>query len=65
MVGLGPMWSKAKGENGKVGTTFVADFMSWSSTERQYGWFLELSYSVSPGNERSFAVSFGLIVGFR
>jgi hypothetical protein len=26
MVGLGPMWSKAKGENGKVGTTFVADF---------------------------------------
>jgi hypothetical protein len=29
MVGLGPMWSKAKGECGKVGTTFVADFMFW------------------------------------
>jgi len=64
MVGLGPMWSKAKGENGKVGTTFVADFMFWSSPERNYGWFVEPSYSLSPGNERSFAVSFGLLIGF-
>jgi hypothetical protein len=64
MVGLGPMWSKAKGENGRVGTTFVADFMFWSSPERKYGWFVEPSYSLSPGNERSFAVSFGLLIGF-
>jgi hypothetical protein len=64
MVGLGPMWSKAKGENGKVGTTFVADFMFWSSPERKYGWFVEPSYSVNPGNDRSLAVSFGLLIGF-
>ena len=64
MVGLGPMWSEAKGENGKVGTTFVADFMFWSSPDKKYGWFLEPSYSLNPGNERSFAVSVGLLFGF-
>jgi hypothetical protein len=65
MIGLGPMWSKAKDESWKVGTTFVADFMFWSSPERKYGWFVEPSYSiVNPGNERSFAVSAGLLIGF-
>jgi hypothetical protein len=65
MIGLGPMWSKAKDESWKVGTTFVADFMFWTSPERKYGWFVEPSYSiVNPGNERSFAVSAGLIIGF-
>ena len=64
MIGLGPVWSKAKGENGKVGTTFVADFMFWSSPEKKYGWFIEPSYSLNPGNERSFAVSAGLLIGF-
>jgi hypothetical protein len=64
MVGLGPVWSKARGEGGKVGTTFVGDFMFWSSPERKYGWFVEPSYSLMPGNERTFAVSLGLIVGF-
>lgn len=63
MIGLGPMWSKATGENGKVGTTFVADFMFWQSPERKYGLFVEPSYSISPGNDRSFAVSFGLLIG--
>jgi hypothetical protein len=63
MVGLGPVWSKARGENGKVGTTFVADFMFWLSPERKYGWLMEPSYSVNPGNERSLAVSVGLLIG--
>jgi hypothetical protein len=40
MIGLGPIWSKAKDESWKVGTTFVADFMFWSSPERKFGWFL-------------------------
>jgi hypothetical protein len=64
MIGLGPMWSQARGETGKLGTTFAADVMFWSSPERKYGWFVEPSYSLSPGNERSFAVSFGLLIGF-
>src|SRR5262245_60640900 len=52
MVGLGPMWTSAKGEGTKAGTTFMLDFMFWSSTEKKYGWFIEPSYSVSKGNER-------------
>jgi hypothetical protein len=65
MIGLGPIWSKAKDESWKVGTTFVADFMFWSSPEKKFGWFVEPSYSiVNPGNERSFALSAGLLVGF-
>jgi hypothetical protein len=62
MIGLGPMWSKATGEGWKVGTTFMADFMFWSSPERKYGWFIEPSYSVSKG-ERALGVSVGLILG--
>ena len=62
MIGLGPMWTKATGESWKVGTTFMADFMFWSSPERKYGWFIEPSYSVSKG-ERSAGVSVGLIFG--
>jgi hypothetical protein len=65
MIGLGPIWSKAKDERWKVGTTYVADFMFWATPEKKYGWFVEPSYSiVNPGNERSFAVSAGLIIGF-
>jgi hypothetical protein len=63
MIGLGPIWSKAKDESWKVGTTFVADFMFWSSPEKKYGWFGAGYSIVNPGNERSFAVT-GLIIGF-
>jgi hypothetical protein len=62
MIGLGPMWSKAKDEGWKVGTTFQADAMFWSSPERKYGWFVEPSYSVSK-DERSFGVSVGFLIG--
>src|SRR5436305_14234243 len=47
MIGLGPMWTKATGEGGKLGTTFMADFMFWSSPQKKYGWFVEPSSSVS------------------
>jgi hypothetical protein len=62
MIGLGPIWTKASGEPTKLGTTFMADFMFWSSPEKKYGWFIEPSYSVS-GGERSLGVSVGLIFG--
>jgi hypothetical protein len=62
MIGLGPMWTKATGESAKLGTTFMADFMFWSSPEKKYGWFVEPSYSIS-GGERSLGVSVGLIFG--
>jgi len=63
MIGLGPMWTYAKGEGAKIGTTFMLDFMFWSSPERKYGWFVEPSYSFSKGNEKSLAVSVGLLIG--
>ena len=63
MVGLGPMWTQAKGEGTKRGTTFVLDFMFWQSPEKKYGWFIEPSYSISKGNERSVSVSIGLLFG--
>jgi len=44
MLGLGPMWTQSKSESGKIGTTFVADFMFWQTPERKFGWFLEPSY---------------------
>ncbi len=62
MIGLGPRWTKGTGEGWKVGTTFMADFMFWSSPERKYGWFVEPSYSISKG-ERSMGVSVGLLFG--
>lgn len=62
MIGLGPVWSKAKEEDWKLGTTFQADFMFWSSTDKKYGWFVEPSYSVSKG-ERSLGVSVGFLFG--
>src|SRR5215467_9683538 len=62
MIGLGPIWTQAKGESGRWGTTFMADFMFWSSPEKKYGWFVEPSYSII-GNERSLGVSLGLLIG--
>jgi hypothetical protein len=62
MIGLGPIWTQAKGESGKWGTTFAADFMFWSSPEKKYGWFVEPTYSII-GNERTLGVSLGLLIG--
>ena len=62
MIGLGPTWNKATGEGWKAGTTFMADFMFWSSPEQKYGWFIEPAYSVNNG-ERSLGVSVGLLIG--
>jgi hypothetical protein len=62
MIGLGPMWTKASGEPAKLGTSFMADFMFWSSPEKKYGWFIEPGYSISK-SERSLGVSVGLIFG--
>ena len=64
MVGAGPSWSYAKGDTGKTGVTFVADFMFWPWPERKFGWFFEpaYTYSLSAGHEKSLAVSVGLLI---
>ena len=62
MVGLGPIWTSAKGEGAKIGTTYVLDFMFWPWPGRKYGWFFEPSYSIAKGHEKSLAVSVGLLI---
>ena len=65
MIGLGPIWTSAKGEGAKIGTTYVLDFMFWPWPDRKFGWFVEPSYSVSKGHEKSLAVSVGLLIAIR
>ena len=65
MVGLGPIWTSTKGEGAKLGTTYVLDFMFWPWPDRKFGWFVEPSYSVTKGHEKSLAVSAGLLIAIR
>jgi hypothetical protein len=62
MVGAGPTWSYTTGEGGRWGTTFALDFMFWPQPDRKLGWFLEPTYTISQGNERSLSLSVGLLV---
>jgi hypothetical protein len=63
MIGLGPVWTVAKGEPSKVGVVFAADFMFWTTPEKKFGWFIEPSYSILQGGEKSLGVSVGLLFG--
>jgi hypothetical protein len=63
MVGLGPIWTRSKAEGTKPGIVFALDLMFWPSPDRKFGWFVEPTYSVLKGNERSLGVSFGLLIG--
>jgi hypothetical protein len=65
MVGIGPMWTSAKGEGAKIGGTYVFDFMFWPWPDRKFGWFVEPSYSFIKGHEKSLAVSVGLLVAIQ
>jgi hypothetical protein len=63
MVGAGPSVSyTTAGEGAKWGATFALDFMFWPWPERKLGWFVEPTYTMSQGNEKSLAVSVGLLV---
>ena len=62
MVGAGPAWSYTRDEGTKWGATVALDLMMWPWPERKFGWFVEPSYTISQGNERSLAVSVGLLV---
>ena len=62
MVGAGPAWSYTRDEGTKWGATVALDFMVWPWPERKFGWFVEPSYTISQGNEKSLAVNVGLLV---
>jgi hypothetical protein len=63
MVGVGPEWSYTSG-GGKLAGEFALDFMFWPSPARQFGWFLEptYSYSLGRGHEQALGVSVGLLI---
>jgi hypothetical protein len=62
MVGAGPAVNYSAGEGPKWGATFALDFMFWPRPERKFGWFVEPTYTLSQGNEKSLAVSVGLLI---
>ena len=62
MVGAGPTWRYTRADGGRWGTTFAADFMFWPQPDRKLGWFLEPTYTISQGNEKSLSLSVGLLV---
>jgi len=62
MAGAGPAVSYTTGEGPKWGATFALDLMFWPWPERKFGWFVEPTYTISQGNEKSLAVSMGLLV---
>lgn len=68
--GIGPVWIRTV-DRGRttdgIGAEAAFDFMFWPTADRQYGWFLEPSYTYSfaSGHEQSFGVSAGLLVPIR
>jgi hypothetical protein len=63
MVGIGPQWTFSR-EGTQTGVEFALDFMFWPTAERNYGWFLEptYSYSFGSGHEQSLGAAVGLLI---
>jgi hypothetical protein len=70
MIGLGPEWIRSK-QFGLVTNSFageaVLDFMFWPTGRHRIGFFVEPGYDYSFGrmHERSFGISWGLLIGIR
>jgi hypothetical protein len=64
MLGAGPSFSQPlNGDFGTVGVTFALDLMVWP--KQRIGWFLEPTYSVTPGTgQTSLGATAGLLVRF-
>jgi len=68
--GIGPVWMHTVGAGRTtdgIGAEGVLEFMFWPTADRNYGWFLEPSftYSFARGHEQSFGVSGGLLIPIR
>lgn len=70
MFGVGPEWVHTR----KGGVTMnsvageaVLDFMFWPSAKRRFGWYLEpgYEYNFGRGHEKSFGISFGLLIAIQ
>ena len=67
MAGVGPEWVHTR-EPGmranSIAGEAVLDFMFWPGGKHNFGWFLEpgYDYNFAHGHERSFGISFGLLI---
>jgi hypothetical protein len=57
--GVGPTWTGS----GQIGAQASFEFMIWTSEAREFGWFIDPSYSVllAAGHQQSLGVSLGLL----
>jgi hypothetical protein len=57
--GVGPTWNGS----GQVGAQVSFEIMIWTSEQREFGWFIDPSYSVSlaSGHQQSVGLSLGLL----
>jgi hypothetical protein len=57
--GVGPTFNGS----GQVGAQVSFELMIWTSAEREFGWFIDPSYSVSlaPGHQQSVGLNLGLL----
>lgn len=70
MAGVGPEWVHTRGlgmRTNSIAGEAVLDFMFWPGGKHKFGWFLEpgYDYSFAHGHERSFGISFGLLIAIR
>jgi hypothetical protein len=70
MPGIGPAWlyKTSNGQNtSSFGAVALVDVQIWPSPERNFGWFIEPSYTYDFGREReqSLGVTFGLLIPIR
>lgn len=64
MIGAGPALSYSRDEGSKWGATAALDFMIWPWPERKFGWFVEPTYTIIRGGEKSLAISGGILIAF-
>ena len=67
MAGVGPEWVHTRGlgmRTNSIAGEAVLDFIFWPGGRHKFGWFLEpgYDYSFAHGHERSFGISFGLLI---
>lgn len=67
MLGAGPDWVHTKQPGARVNSVsaeIAGDFMFWPGARHRFGWFVEpeFDYNFMRGHEKSFGVSFGLLI---
>jgi hypothetical protein len=70
MPGVGPAWlySVSHGQSSSsLGAVAMLDFQFWPTPARNFGWFIEPSYTYDLGreHEQSLGVTFGLLIPIR